>query len=134
MNVHWEFDVALGKTIWFSLDAAIQKSSLIYAVLSTCMQRPYRVSLKNIFADIEELAFIGQITFTRNFDNNWNKNVNFSQLFKNLLTNDDLFLQMYCSEMNFLTYWFLKIKWDFVKFVKTTKEMAIDKNGFSQSL
>ena len=36
------------------------------------------ISLKNIFADIVDLAFIGQITFShQNFENNWNKNVNF---------------------------------------------------------
>ena len=79
-----------------------------------------------------DLAFIGQITFSRNFGNNWNKNINFRQIFQIILLNDDTFLQMYCSKMNFLTFWFLKIKWLFAKTVKITKEIAIHKNGFSQ--
>ena len=40
---------------------------------------------------------------------------------------------MYRSKMNFLTHWFLKIKWLFEKCLKITKETAIHKNGFSQS-
>ena len=72
-----------------------------------------------------DLAFIGQITFSRNFDNNWNESVNFRQIFKIILINGDSFLQTYVSEMNFLTYWFLKIKWLFAKSVKITKEIAI---------
>ena len=80
-----------------------------------------------------DLAVIGQITFSRNFDNNWKKNVNFRQIFKIILINDDSFLQMYRSEMNFLTYWFLKMRWFFAKSVKITKEIAIHKNGLLQS-
>ena len=49
-------------------------------------------------------------TFSRNFHNNWNKNINFHQIFKTILINDDSFLQIYCSEMNFSTHWFSKIK------------------------
>ena len=39
--------------------------------------------MKNIFAGIEDLAFIGQITFSQNFENNWNKNVNLWKSFQN---------------------------------------------------
>ena len=128
MNAHWEFDIALEKNIWCSLEEVIQKSSLIYMVVSISIQRPESVSPKNIFSYIVDLAFIGQIKFSRNFDSNWNKNVNFSQIFKIIMINDDSFLQMYRSEMNFLTYWFLKIKWLFAKSVKITKETAVHKN------
>ena len=51
-----------------------------------------------------DLVFIDQITFSRNFDSDLNTNVNFRQIFKIILINDDLFLQVYHSEMNFLTY------------------------------
>ena len=40
------------------------------------------VSLKNIFEDIEDLAFIAEITFSRNFENNGHKNINFRKIFK----------------------------------------------------
>ena len=63
----------------------------------------------------------------------WNKNVNFLQIFKIILINDDSFLHMYRSKMNVLTNWFLKIKWLFEKCLKIIKEPAIHKNGFSQS-
>ena len=87
----WEFDIALGKAIWCSLEATIEKSSLIYAVY----QLLYKVlkafvSLKNIFADVVDLAFIGQIKFSRNFDDTWNKNVNCRQIFRIILINNDL--------------------------------------------
>ena len=36
----WEFYIALGRAIWCSLEATIEKSSLIYAVLSISIQRP----------------------------------------------------------------------------------------------
>ena len=35
------------------------------------------------FADIVDLAFIGQIKFSQNFENNWNKNVNFRKSIQN---------------------------------------------------
>ena len=89
--------------------------------------------MENIFADIVDLAFIGQTTFSQDFDNNWNKNVNLRQILKIILINDDSFLKMHSSEMNFLTYWFLMIKWLFAKSAKITKEIAVHKNGFSQS-
>ena len=60
-------------------------------------------------------------------------NINFRQVFKITLINDGSFLQIYRSEMNFLTYWFLKIKSLFAKSVKKAKEIAIHKNEFSQS-
>ena len=47
-----------------------------YALLSISMQRPKGFSLKTFFADVMDLAFIGQITFSRNLENNWKKNVN----------------------------------------------------------
>ena len=63
-----------------------------------------------------------------------NNNVNFRQIFKIILINDDSFLQMYHHiEVNFLSYWFLKIKWLFAKSVKITKEIAIYRNAFSPS-
>ena len=40
---------------------------------------------------------------------------------------------MYPNEKSFLTYWFLRIKWPFAKYLKTTKETAIHENRFSQS-
>ena len=84
-----------------------------------------------------DLDFIGQIKFSRNFHNNWHKNVNFRQIFKIILRNDVSLQQMYSIELNFsrfLTYWFLKIKWLLAKSVKITKEVAIHKNEFLQSL
>ena len=79
------------------------------------------------------LAFIAQITFSRNFENNWNKNVNVRQLLKIILINVNSLLQMYPNEINFLTYWFLKIKCLFDRYLKTTKKTAIHKNRFLQS-
>ena len=76
----------------------------IYRPVETKLKR---VSLKNIFADILDLAFNGQITFSWNFENNWNKNVNFCKLFKIILINKNSFLQMYPNEMSFLVHWFL---------------------------
>ena len=49
------------------------------------------VSLKSMLANVVDLAFIGQITFSRNFENNWKKNVNF----KVILIDKNSFLQMY---------------------------------------
>ena len=73
-------------------------------MLSISIQKPWGVYLENIFVDIVDLAFIGNITFSQNFDNNWNKNVNFRQIFKIILINDDSFLQMYHHiEVNFLS-------------------------------
>ena len=40
---------------------------------------------------------------------------------------------MYPNENSFLTYWFLRIKWLFIKYVKITKEKAIHRNRFLQS-
>ena len=80
-----------------------------------------------------EFGFPGQIAFSQIFDSNWNKNVNFRQIFKISLINGDSFLQMYHSDKNCLTYWFLKVKWLFAKSVKITKKIAIHKNGFQQS-
>ena len=60
-------------------------------------------------------------------------NVNFREIFKIILINDDPFLQICRSEVNFLAYGFLKIKRLFAKSVKITKEIAIHKNGFWQS-
>ena len=68
-----------------------------------------RVSLKNIFVDIVDLAFIGEMAFSRNFENDWNKNVSFRKIFKIILINKK-----------------------FAKFVKITKETAIHKNRFLQ--
>ena len=103
-----------------------------YALLSVFMQRPQSVSLKNIFADIVDLAFIGQIAFPQNFENNWNKNVNFRKIFKINLMNENSFLQTYPNKMSFLAYWFLRIKWLFAKSVKINKEAQIHKNRFFQ--
>ena len=44
---------------------------------------------------IVDLAFVSQITFSRNFENNWNKNDDFHQTFKIILINENSFLQMY---------------------------------------
>ena len=103
-----------------------------YVMLSVSIQRPWSVSLKNIFVDIVDLAFVGQFTFSQNFENNWNKNVIFHQIFKIILINENSFLQIYRNEMNFLTYWSLRIKWLFPKSLKITKETAIHKKIFSQ--
>ena len=91
------------------------------------------VFLKSFFADIADLAFIDQVTFSRNFENNWYKKLNFRQLVKIILINEYSCLQMYPNERSFLTYWFLRIKWLFNKYVKITKERAIHKHRFSQS-
>ena len=52
-----------------------------------CYQFLYKglkcVSLKNTFAGIVGLAFIGQITFSQNFEYNWNKNVNLRKSIQN---------------------------------------------------
>ena len=40
---------------------------------------------------------------------------------------------MYPSEMNFLTYWFFRIKWLVTKSVNITKETAIHKNRLLQN-
>ena len=66
-----------------------------YKLLSISMQRPWSVSVKNIFADIIGRTFIGQITFSRNFKKNWKKNVNFRQLLKIILKNENSFLQIH---------------------------------------
>ena len=71
-------------------------------MLSISILSPQSVSLKNIFADIVDLAFLGQIIFSQNFVNYWNKKVNFHQTLKIILINDNSVLQMYRSEMNFL--------------------------------
>ena len=68
----------------------------------------------NVYA--KALAFIGQITFSRNSENDWNKNVNF----KVILMGENSYLQMYRNNISFLTYWFLRIKWLFPKSVKIT--------------
>ena len=94
---------------------------------SISMQRPQSVFLKNIFADIADFAFIGQVIFSRNFENNWNKNVNFHQLIKIILINENSYLQMYPNKKSFLTYWFLRIKWLIAKYVKISKETATHK-------
>ena len=103
-----------------------------YVMLSVSIQRPWSVSLKNIFVDIVDLAFVGQFIFSQNVENNWNKNVIFHQIFKIILINENSFLQIYRNEMNFLTYWSLRIKWLFPKSLKITKETAIHKKIFSQ--
>ena len=72
---------------------------------------------KIFFVDIVGLAF-GQITFSRNSESNWKKNV----IFKNILTEENSFLQMYRNRTSFVTYWFLRIKWLFVKSVKITSQ------------
>ena len=53
------------------------------------------VSLKSVFAYIVNLAFMGQITFSRNFENNWNKNVNL----KIIPIGEKSFQQMYCNKI-----------------------------------
>ena len=103
-----------------------------YVMLSVSIQRPWSVSLKNIFVDIVDLAFVGQFTFSQNFENNWNKNVIFHQIFKIILINENSFLQIYRNEMNFLTYWSLRIKLPFPKSLKITTETAIHKKIFSR--
>ena len=50
---------------------------------------------ESVFAYILDLAFIGQITFSRNFENDWNKNVNL----KITLIGDNLFLRMFCNKI-----------------------------------
>ena len=79
------------------------------------------------------LNFIGQGTFSRIFENIWNKNVIFLTLFKIILINENPFLQMYHNEICILTYWFLRsINNSSSNPWKKTKETAIDKNIFSQ--
>ena len=54
-----------------------------YALLSVSMQRPVAKCLpQNVFADIADLPFNAEITFSRNFENNGHKNVNFRKIFK----------------------------------------------------
>ena len=48
-------------------------------------------------------------TVSQNFENTWNKKADFRQIFKIILINENPFLEMYPNEMNFLTYWFLRI-------------------------
>ena len=43
------------------------------------------VSQENISPDIVDLSFIGQVIFSRNFENNWNKNIKICQMFKIIL-------------------------------------------------
>ena len=81
---------------------------------------------------LPDLTFTGQITFSRNFKNNWNKSVNFRQLLKIILINEDSFLEMYPNNISFLTYWFLRTKWLFAKYMKITIETVIHKNRFSE--
>ena len=76
------------------------------------------------FCGFYGLGFYCQITFSRNFENNWNKNVNFHHIFRIILINENSFLQIYPNEMRFLAYWFWSIKWLFAKSVKITKERA----------
>ena len=78
--------------------------------------------LKSVFVYIVDLAFIGQIIFLWNFENDWNKNVNF----KIILIGENSFRKMYCNKISFLTYWFLRIKWLYAKSVKIT----IQKNSY----
>ena len=53
---------------------------------------------ENIFTDIMNLVFTAQFTFSQNFGNNWNKNVNFRQIFKMniiyIIYNENSFLQI----------------------------------------
>ena len=49
---------------------------------------------ESVFAYILDLAFIGQITFSRNFENDWNKSVNL----KIILIAENSFLEMYCNK------------------------------------
>ena len=68
-------------------------SSLLYAVfLPYFYAKALKRFLKNIFADIVDLDFIGQITFSRNFEKIWNKNVNFRKILKIILINENSFL------------------------------------------
>ena len=46
-----------------------------------------------------DLAFIGQIKFSRSFENDWNKNVNL----KIILMGENSFLQMYCNKIK--SFW-----------------------------
>ena len=115
-KVHWAL-VRL-RTKWFWIRVQLQSLKLpwhsgnyrvwIHSETRTWhdknIQSDLSVSLKNIFADIVELAFIGQITFFRNFENNWNKNINFRKTFKIIPINENSFLQMYPNEISFPTY------------------------------
>ena len=58
-----------------------------------------KLSLKSVFAYIVDLAFIGQITFSRNFENDWNKNVNL----KIILIAENSFLEMCCNKIK--SFW-----------------------------
>ena len=74
------------------------------------------------FRVLVDLACIGQITFSWNFENDWNKNVNF----KIVLIGENSFMQMYCSKISFFTDLLLRIKWLCAKSVKIT----IQKNSY----
>ena len=63
-----------------------------YAKALKCFPEKY-------FGDIVDSAFIGQITFSQNFENDWNKIVNFHQIINIILINENSFLQMYPNKM-----------------------------------
>ena len=107
-------------------------------VLHSCLSRILskkisKAVLKKKKKPLRSLDEVLSFTFSRNFENNWNKNVNFRQLLKIILINENSFLQMYPNEMSVLAYWFWRIKWLFAKWLKVTKEKGIHKNRFSQS-
>ena len=64
-----------------------------YALFSVSVQRSLSVCLTKIFADILGLAFTGQTTFFRNFENS----------FKIILIGEYSFTQMYRNKISFLT-------------------------------
>ena len=70
-----------------------------YPLLSIFMERSSSVCLKSIFTYIVDLAFIGQITFSQHFENDWNKNVDL----KIILIVENSFLQMYCNKIK--SFW-----------------------------
>ena len=125
-NFGWLSKIFLDKKIWLTTFSAIrllffwsllwcrQKNTHCYEFLCKSLKRfPWKI----FFADIVDLAF-GQITFYRSSKSNWKKNV----IFKIILTVENSFLQMYRNRTSFVTYWFLRIKWLFVKSVKITSQ------------
>ena len=80
---------------------SVATSSKIRTVISFHAKALKRFPEKNLRGYCG-LAFIAQITFSRNFENNWNKNVNFRQLLKIILINENPLLEMYPNEINFL--------------------------------
>ena len=77
---------------------SVVTSSKIRTVISF-YANALKLSLKSVFGYIVDFAFIGQITFSRNFENDWNKNVNL----KIILIAENSFLEMYCNKIK--SFW-----------------------------